>query len=66
MVNVREVVAHMIQLCEYITEANSLADIDILKAKANQVRKILMEDEDAIPLEREGGEGRGDTGSGPV
>jgi hypothetical protein len=33
----------MIQLCDYIDDACSLMDIQVLKDKAKQVREVLIE-----------------------
>jgi len=41
--SVRDCVAHMLQLCEYVLDANNLMDISVLKKKAEQVRQVLME-----------------------
>lgn len=43
LTSVRDCVAHMLMLCDYVLDANSLTDIYVLKQKAEQVRKVLME-----------------------
>lgn len=44
MSQVREAVAHMLQLCHYVLDANALADITVLKEKARIVQQLLTEE----------------------
>jgi len=43
--SLHDILAHVLQLCEYLDSANTLTDLAVIKEKAAQVRKILMETE---------------------